>query len=148
MSATHDTIPSSTDSPDNASQEAVPSNELAVSVRQVALVVLGFILTIGLTIGLVLWGIHQQQMADPYVRSVLALEGDSARGEEIFRLNCATCHGLEASGEVGPNLHDVSARKSRIGLIEQVISGKTPPMPQFQPDPKEMADLLEFLETL
>ncbi|MEO1591360.1 MAG: cytochrome c [Cyanobacteria bacterium J06632_22] len=135
MSVTHDTINSSTDSTDGT---------MAAPLRNIVLAVLGLLLVMAL----VFLGIHQRQMSDPYVRSVLSLEGDSVRGEEIFRLNCATCHGLEASGEVGPDLHSVSARKSRIGLIDQVISGKTPPMPQFQPEPKEMADLLEFLETL
>ncbi|MGB3291490.1 MAG: cytochrome c, partial [Phormidesmis sp.] len=84
----------------------------------------------------------------PYVHSVLQLTGDHSRGREIFQLNCATCHGLERAGEVGPDLHGVSERKSRSALIHQVISGQTPPMPQFQPNEKDMADLLSFLETL
>jgi hypothetical protein len=33
-------------------------------------------------------------------------------------------------------------------LIQQVVSGNTPPMPQFQPEAKDMADLLEYLEQL
>jgi mono/diheme cytochrome c family protein len=53
-----------------------------------------------------------------------------------------------ADGKVGPSLKNVSTRKSRIGLIEQVISGNTPPMPKFQPSPQEMADLLSYLESL
>jgi hypothetical protein len=42
----------------------------------------------------------------------------------------------------------VSTRKSKASLIKQVVSGETPPMPQFQPGPQEMADLLKYLETL
>ena len=97
---------------------------------------------------LVFWGMHASQTTDPYVQSVLQISGDSTRGKDIFVLNCATCHGLEAAGEVGPDLNGVSERKSRVALIEQVISGQTPPMPQFQPSEKDMADLLSFLETL
>ena len=93
-------------------------------------------------------GAHYVQAADPYIHEVLSLEGDGDRGQEIFQLNCAVCHGLEATGEVGPSLLGVSTRKSKIKLIKQVVSGKTPPMPQFQPAPKEMADLLKYLETL
>jgi hypothetical protein len=33
-------------------------------------------------------------------------------------------------------------------MIQQVTGGNTPPMPQFQPDPQEMADLIEYLKTL
>ncbi|MEM8502842.1 MAG: cytochrome c [Cyanobacteria bacterium P01_D01_bin.1] len=95
-----------------------------------------------------LGGMYALTPNDPYVQSVLQLTGDASRGHDIFQLNCATCHGLEASGEVGPDLHNVSERRSRAALITQVISGQTPPMPQFQPNQRDMADLLAFLETL
>jgi len=92
--------------------------------------------------------VRHAQAADPYVQEVLALRGDRDRGQEIFQMNCAVCHGMEAHGEVGPSLLGVSARKSKSKLINQVVSGNTPPMPQFQPEPRDMADLLEYLETL
>ncbi|HEY9881333.1 MAG TPA: c-type cytochrome [Leptolyngbyaceae cyanobacterium] len=88
------------------------------------------------------------EAADPYIHQVLATQGDRDRGEAIFKMNCAVCHGLEATGEVGPNLRGVSDHKNRVSLIKQVTSGKTPPMPQFQPNPQDMADLLEYLEGL
>jgi mono/diheme cytochrome c family protein len=83
------------------------------------------------------------QASDPYIHEVLALEGNASRGQAIFQMNCAVCHGIEASGEVGPNLVGVSDHKTKVSLIKQVISGQTPPMPQFQPNPQDMADLLE-----
>ena len=93
-------------------------------------------------------GIRQLQAADPYIQDVLVLSGDQSRGQAIFQMNCAVCHGIEADGEVGPSLLQVSDHMSKVNLIKQVVSGKTPPMPQFQPDPQEMADLLSYLETL
>lgn len=101
-----------------------------------------------IAVGITFWHSTTKGARDPYIHSVLQQVGNADRGKEIFKLNCATCHGLTAEGEVGPDLHEVSARKSRVALIEQVISGKTPPMPQFQPNEKDMADLLSFLETL
>lgn len=86
--------------------------------------------------------------ADPYVQDVLALPGNTANGQAIFQANCAVCHGLQANGDIGPSLRGVSHRKSKPLLIKQVISGQTPPMPKFQPNAQEMADLLEYLETL
>lgn len=88
------------------------------------------------------------QVGDPYIKEVLALTGDKTKGEAIFQINCAGCHGAKADGNVGPSLQDVSKRKSKVKLIKQVISGKTPPMPKFQPDPQAMADLLSYLEQL
>jgi mono/diheme cytochrome c family protein len=85
---------------------------------------------------------------DPYTKAVLSLEGQPSHGASLFALNCAACHGEEADGRVGPSLRGVSNRRSDRFIIHQVTSGKTPPMPQFQPDPQEMADLLSYLKTL
>jgi len=94
------------------------------------------------------WEIYQSKSVEPYVREVLALTGNSEQGSAIFQMNCAGCHGSLAAGRVGPSLLSVSSRKSKPDLIHQVTSGQTPPMPQFQPSPQEMADLLSYLETL
>jgi mono/diheme cytochrome c family protein len=72
--------------------------------------------------------------SDPYTRSTLQLGGSMERGEQLFLINCAGCHGIAAQGLVGPNLHGVS--------------GRTPPMPRFQPEPQAMADLLSYLHQL
>jgi mono/diheme cytochrome c family protein len=85
---------------------------------------------------------------DAYTQSVLSLTGDPSKGRSIFVMNCVACHGQWATGEVGPSLKDLSSRKSNVQVIQQVVSGKTPPMPQFQPAPQEMADLLSYLRQL
>jgi mono/diheme cytochrome c family protein len=86
--------------------------------------------------------------SDPYSRATLALAGSVDNGGRLFRLNCAGCHGLAAQGLVGPDLHGVGRRKNDRQLIQQVVSGRTPPMPRFQPAPQDMADLLAFLRQL
>jgi len=86
--------------------------------------------------------------SDPYTRSTLQLSGSVEQGEQLFLINCAGCHGIAAQGLVGPNLHRVDSRKSERQLIQQVVSGRTPPMPRFQPEPQAMADLLAYLHTL
>ncbi|TGG80141.1 MAG: cytochrome c [Aphanocapsa feldmannii 277cV] len=86
--------------------------------------------------------------ADPYTLSTLSLSGNSNHGGKLFRMNCAGCHGIAAQGLVGPDLHGVSHRKSDTALIHQVVSGKTPPMPKFQPEPQAMADLVAYLRSL
>lgn len=97
-----------------------------------------------------LWvvGWNRFQISDPYIEEVLALNGDLVQGHAIFQMNCAGCHFQRANEQVGPSLQDVSQRKSQVRIIQQVISGQTPPMPQFQPNPQEMADLLSYVETL
>ncbi|MBD2778189.1 c-type cytochrome [Iningainema tapete] len=105
-------------------------------------------LTILLAILLGMIAVRTLRASDPYVSNVLSLKGDPVLGHAIFQINCAGCHGLEADGRVGPSLQALSKHKSRYGIIHQVISGETPPMPKFQPSAQEMADLLSYLETL
>jgi mono/diheme cytochrome c family protein len=85
---------------------------------------------------------------DPYTRQTLELQGSVEHGALLFRLNCAGCHGIAAQGLVGPDLHGVAERKNQRQLIQQVVSGRTPPMPRFQPEPQAMADLLAYLNGL
>jgi mono/diheme cytochrome c family protein len=121
-----------------------PLAQLEIPIRRIALMVLAVLLAISASI----LGFHLIQNSDPYIHKVLSLKGDSVRGNAIFQINCAGCHGFQADGRVGPSLQHVSQRKSKISLIHQVTSGQTPPMPKFQPSTQEMADLLSYLEKL
>ncbi len=113
-------------------------------IQRIALIGLAILLAIVLA----MFSFHMLRLSDPYIKSVLSLSGNPVQGHAIFQMNCAGCHGFQADGNVGPSLQGVSRRKSRSSLIHQVISGDTPPMPQFQPSKQEMADLLSYLETL
>lgn len=124
-----------------ADQAAKP---VIATVKQLAIVIIGAVLLVGV----VVVGVYLYRVSDPYVQEVLSVSSDPERGEAIFQINCAGCHGTKADGHVGPSLHNISERKSELNLINQVISGDTPPMPKFQPDPQDMSDLLGYLETL
>ena len=94
------------------------------------------------------FALYQAATADPYTQVVLALDGDPGQGGRLFRINCAGCHGLAAQGLVGPDLHGVTDRKNDARLVQQVVSGNTPPMPKFELDPQAMADLISHLHHL
>ncbi|TAG64463.1 MAG: cytochrome c [Oscillatoriales cyanobacterium] len=115
----------------------IATNEIKNPIER--LVIFG--IAVLLAIMLATMTIRQFQVADPYVKSVLSLAGDQFQGSAIFQMNCAGCH-------ISVNLHRVSERKSEFELIRQVTSGRTPPMPQFQPSPQEMADLLKYLQQM
>jgi mono/diheme cytochrome c family protein len=106
------------------------------------------VMVMALIVILSIFGVYFYQISDPYVQEVLTLKGDAIKGHAMFQINCAGCHGWNADGSVGPSLLNVPKRKSKVSLIHQVISGKTPPMPKFQPSTQEMADLLSYLEQL
>ena len=124
-------------------------NQLAITKIEVLIKRTAFV-TLALMVFILGWIVilPKLQVSDPYVESVLSLQGNYSQGQEIFFYNCAGCHAWHLSTQVGPSLRDVSLRKSEVGIIQQVISGNTPPMPKFQPSAKEMADLLSYLETL
>jgi mono/diheme cytochrome c family protein len=115
-----------------------------VDVQKFVLMALAFISVVVIAIA----GVYYWQHSDPYVQAVESIHGDAVRGNAIFQMNCAGCHGTLATGKVGPSLLKVSSRRSPLSLIDQVTSGKTPPMPKFQASPSEMADLLSYLKTL
>jgi mono/diheme cytochrome c family protein len=124
--------------------EEQPTLVAEVNVQRIVLVLLALI-----TVAIVaVTGVYYWQHADPYVQAVESIRGDAVRGNAIFQMNCAGCHGTFATGKVGPSLLKVSSRRSQLSLIDQVTSGKTPPMPKFQASPTEMADLLSYLKTL
>jgi mono/diheme cytochrome c family protein len=106
------------------------------------------IMAVLLVIGFGILGIYWQRSADPYAYQVLTLDGDPQNCFAIFQINCAGCHNLQAQRSVGPRLEHISKRKSPRDIITQVTSGRTPPMPKFQPSQQEMADLLSYLNKL
>jgi len=124
-----------------ADQVAKPVTELAKRLTIVAICIVCLV-------GAGILGVYLYQVSDPYVQEVLSAPSNPERGKEIFKINCAGCHGAKADGNVGPSLHNISDRKSKLNLIHQVTSGNTPPMPKFQPKPQDMSDLLGYLETL
>ena len=96
---------------------------------------------------LLLW-VFGNARQDPYLKATLDLQGSVDHGGQLFRINCAGCHGLAGQGLLGPNLIGISDRSSDPRVVHQIVSGETPPMPSFQMEPSSMADLLAYLRTL
>ena len=85
---------------------------------------------------------------DPYIRASLDLQGSTEHGGQLFRINCAGCHGLAGQGLVGPKLVGITDHRKDPVLVHQIISGETPPMPSFQIEPQSMADLIAYLHDM
>ena len=96
---------------------------------------------------LLIWVIGNAQQ-DPYVKATLNIQGSADHGGQLFRINCAGCHGLAGQGLLGPQLTTVSDRYNDQQLVHQIVSGQTPPMPRFEMEPEAMADLLAYMQTL
>jgi mono/diheme cytochrome c family protein len=96
---------------------------------------------------LVLWVLGNARQ-DPYIRASLDLKGSTEHGGQLFRINCAGCHGLAGQGLVGPKLVGITDQRKDPALVHQIISGETPPMPSFQIEPQSMADLIAYMHDM
>ena len=83
-----------------------------------------------------------------YIMKTLELNGSAEKGDALFKINCVGCHGITARGLVGPDLHSITQRLNDKEIIKQVTGGLTPPMPSFEIDPVNMANLLKYLHSL
>ncbi len=85
---------------------------------------------------------------DPFIYETLAIQGDKTSGSKLFKINCVGCHGITAQGLVGPDLNDVTDKLNDKEIINQIIKGRTPPMPSFEIEAQSMADLLSYMHSL
>ena len=76
------------------------------------------------------------------------LTADAAQGRHLFLMNCAHCHGDDARGDEGPDLHNL--HKSDARIHEVIIAGIKGEMPSFGKklgDP-DVRQLIAYLRTL
>jgi mono/diheme cytochrome c family protein len=71
-----------------------------------------------------------------------------AQGQHLFLMNCAHCHGDDARGDEGPDLHGLRKTDARLSaLINNGIKGE---MPRFNQklSPSDVQALIAFLDSL
>src|ERR1700744_2795539 len=51
------------------------------------------------------------------------------QGYKLYQRNCAYCHGADATGDEGPDLHDLA--KSDAGISSMILGGIKGEMPKF-----------------
>ena len=77
-----------------------------------------------------------------------ALTADAAQGRHLFLMNCAHCHGDDARGDEGPDLHDLHRNDARIHeVITAGIKGEMPSFGKKLGDP-DVRQLIAYLRTL
>jgi mono/diheme cytochrome c family protein len=73
---------------------------------------------------------------------------DAAQGRHLFLMNCAHCHGDDARGDEGPDLHDLHRSDARIReVITAGIKGEMPSFGKKLGDP-DVQQLIAYLRTL
>ena len=78
----------------------------------------------------------------------LELTADAEQGRHLFLMNCAHCHGDDARGDEGPDLHDLHRSDARIHeVITAGIKGEMPSFGKKLGDP-DVRELIAYLRTL
>jgi cytochrome c oxidase cbb3-type subunit III len=76
---------------------------------------------------------------------------DVAAGKKLFETNCSTCHGLDAGGNMGPNIQGIPMRLGREAVTNFIKNGvPAAGMPAFgsQLDATQIQQVIEYLLTL
>lgn len=90
----------------------------------------------------------QRSRAFAAAAATARLSPESQRGYELFDYNCASCHGADARGDEGPDLHHLRLSDERIAKrIREGVKGE---MPRFGTKfkPADVQALLAYLRTL
>ena len=73
---------------------------------------------------------------------------NAAQGRHLFLMNCAHCHGDDARGDEGPDLHNLHRSDARIHeVITAGIKGEMPSFGKKLGDP-DVRQLIAYLRTL
>jgi len=71
-----------------------------------------------------------------------------ARGKKLYFSNCAHCHGTDAHGDEGPDLHDIWVSDRRIAtVVKRGIKGEMPTFAKKLND-ADVAALIAYVRTL
>jgi cytochrome c oxidase cbb3-type subunit III len=73
---------------------------------------------------------------------------DIANGKQIFAAQCAGCHGFDGSGQLGPNLHGVEARRGDAGIFAVVRNGTGAMPPVMALNDQRVWQVVGFVRTL
>jgi mono/diheme cytochrome c family protein len=92
---------------------------------------------------------HQQPTPEAWLETAASTApGQVAHGRKLFLGSCAHCHGADATGDEGPDLHRVEVSDRYIAhIIGRGIKGEMPSFAKKLGAP-EIADLTAYLRSL
>jgi mono/diheme cytochrome c family protein len=91
---------------------------------------------------------RQPQANAASVTSTDVPQGDAKRGHSLFDHSCTPCHGDDARGDEGPNLHNLAKSDARITtIIKGGVKGEMPSFAKKFSDADVQA-LIAYLRTL
>jgi mono/diheme cytochrome c family protein len=111
--------------------------------------ILQLIPSTGLVLVLALFGCSDDMGAEAEVGTESGIEGDAARGEELYAA-CAGCHGpdgaggIDIGGTLSSDLRDEIPEMTEAELADVIENGDGAMPPQYD-DPQDIADMIAYL---
>ena len=87
------------------------------------------------------------------ILSSFSLFGDIKKGEQVYKMFCAACHGPEGAGLVGPNLTDKEIlhgdkKEDIVKVINNGVPGKAMPGWSAILKPEQVSDVADFVKSI
>jgi len=73
---------------------------------------------------------------------------DIATGKQLYAANCASCHGVDATGQLGPNLHGVVQRLGEQAVFGIIRNGRGGMPPISSINDARVRQVIGYLHTL
>jgi len=73
---------------------------------------------------------------------------DIVMGKQLYAANCASCHGVDATGQLGPNLHGVVERRGEQAVFGIVRNGMGGMPPVVSINDQRVWQVIGYLRTL
>ena len=127
---------------------------MSLEIKGTFLAVVAFVSALGIAFGLspLLQSKSRMEEGSPpnvtLIQQTPLANGDLKRGHQIFDRNCAHCHGDDARGDEGPDLHNLIKSNARItAIVKERIKGEMPGFGKKLSD-ADVMDLIAFLRSL
>lgn len=93
--------------------------------------------------------VQQEEVASPAPSPEVATSPQLIeQGHQFFIMSCVECHGDDAHGDEGPDLHNLSISNARIATtIQKGVKGEMPTFAKKY-DPAQVAALVAYLRSL
>jgi mono/diheme cytochrome c family protein len=79
------------------------------------------------TVTLATFGLAKWHPFSPAAAPAAPVAGDTTHGRDVFVVNCSGCHGMDATGGIGPTLHGIGLTAAEVAEIVASGRGVMPP---------------------
>jgi mono/diheme cytochrome c family protein len=94
------------------------------------------------TVTLATFGLAKWHPFSPSAAPAASVAGDAIHGREVFVVNCSGCHGMDATGGIGPSLHGLGLT---VAAVEEIVASGRGVMPAGVVQGQDAADVAAYV---